>query len=362
MRQLTSALLLGVLLSAACGSAAAPSSPAPAGAPASAAAAAPPAATPTAANGPAAFQVPPTKLRAAFSVVAGGVAPLWLAADEGFWQQHGLDVDLTLISGTPVVMPALLAGEVKFVQVAGDAALSVQAREPDVVGVANTNIDGTHRMMVVPSITRPEDIRGKRVGVFTRGDGNEALITKALAKFNISPEREVLWTPVGGGNMGGLAQALAAGAIDAALLTPPNDLVAERNGAHELFKMRDLGLPWAGLPVYTMRRTLTEQRPVVEAYVAGIVDGARVFLYDPARAKQSIAKWMQVSDPEFIEHIYQASRATMTDRPFLDREATREVLETLVAEQPDLKGIDLQRVLDNSVVETLEQRGYLSAR
>src|SRR4051812_1726728 len=54
------------------------------------------------ASGPGvAIQVPPTKVRVAYTVVTGGVAPIWLAADNGLWAQHGLDVDLTLISGTP---------------------------------------------------------------------------------------------------------------------------------------------------------------------------------------------------------------------------------------------------------------------
>ena len=107
-------MLLGALLTAACGGGAQPS-PAPAK-PASAGATAPAASdVPAAAPAGVAFQVPPTRLRAAFSVLTGGVAPLWLALDEGLWQQHGLDVELTLISGTPVAMPALLSGEVLFV-------------------------------------------------------------------------------------------------------------------------------------------------------------------------------------------------------------------------------------------------------
>src|SRR5215211_6169860 len=101
MRTATIVLLLGALMTAACGGGAQPS-PVPAKPASADATGAVTSAAPAATPAGVAFQVPPTKLRAAFSVLTGGVAPLWLALDEGLWQQHGLDVDLTLISGTPV--------------------------------------------------------------------------------------------------------------------------------------------------------------------------------------------------------------------------------------------------------------------
>jgi ABC-type nitrate/sulfonate/bicarbonate transport system substrate-binding protein len=302
----------------------------------------------------------PTKIRAAYAVVTGAVTPLWLALDHGLWLRHGLEVDLSLISGTPTSMAALLAGEAQFVQTAGDSALSVQAKEPDVTAILNTSVASAHRMIVTPEIGRVDDLKGKRMGVFTLGDGNYALISKALLKYGFNPDRDVTWTPVGGGNMGGLAAGLAAGAIDGALLTPPSDLPALRAGMKVLFELQDLDLPSAGLPVFTMRRTLDQQRAVAEAYAAGIIDGVRMFKSDPAAGKDALARWAGLSDPEAIEHTYEAYRGRrMSDRPFLDVSQTRQVLEILAVDQPDLRQVPLERVMDNSVLETLDQRGLL---
>jgi len=302
----------------------------------------------------------PIKVRASYSVVTGAVAPLWLALDHGLWARHGLDVDLSLISGTPTSMAALLTGETQFSQTAGDSSLSMQAKEPDVIAILNTSVASAHRMMVPEAIRTVEDLRGKRMGVFTLGDGNYALISKALLKFGFNPDRDVIWTPVGGGNMGGLAAALSAGAIDGALLTPPSDLPALKAGAKVLFELQDLDLPSAGLPVYTLRRTLDSQRAVAEAYAAGIVDGVRMFKTDPAAGKEALARWAGLTDAEAIDHTYEAySGRRMAERPFLDVEQTRQVLEILAIDQPDLRSIPLERVLDNSVLETLDRRGLL---
>lgn len=356
-------LLSGLLtVLTACGGGAAPASaPRATGAPApSAAEAARPAATIAPAQ---AAPAAPTKLKVAYSVVSGGIAPIWLASEQKLWERYGLDVDLTLISGTPIVMAALLAGEVQIGYTAGDSALSVQAKEPDVVAFVNTSGPALHRMMVGPGILRNEDLRGKRMGVFTIGDGNYALISKAMLKLNMDPN-DVIWTPVGGGNFAGLVQALAAGAIDGTLLTPPNDLISRRNGAHELFRLRDLDLPSAGYPAHAMRKFLTEQPQVAEAYVSGIVDAVKLFKSDPALARQSLARNLQLSDDEAVDWTYNALREgdSMLDRPFLDPVQVRAVLESLLPEQPELRNVQLDRSLDNSVVEALDRKGLLPAR
>jgi NitT/TauT family transport system substrate-binding protein len=302
-------------------------------------------------------------VRAAHAVVSSGVTPLWLAADQGLWQQHGLDVEVTLITGAPVISAALLSNEIQFAQTAAEAAFSVQARNPDVVSFLNASGPSQHRFMVAPGIQRVEDLRGKRFGVFTIGDGNYALLSKAMPKLGLNPETDAIWTAVGGGNMSGLVQALAIGAIDLALLTPPNDLIAARNGAHELLRLRDLDLPSAGLPVFTMRRTLDEQRPVVTAFAKGLVDAIRLYRADPAAAKQTLASHLSISEPELVDYIYN----TLADegikaRPIPDVSQARATLEMLTIEQPELRDVRLDRTIDTSVLEDLDREGYLPAR
>src|SRR5579875_598390 len=300
------------------------------------------------------------RVRAAHSTISGSVAPLWLAREFGLWERYGLEVELTNISGTPVIMAALISGEVQFAQTSGDAALSVQAREPEVLSILNTVGAVSHRMMVGPSISRVEDLRGKRLGVFTIGDGNYAYLTKALPKLGVDPN-EVVWTSVGGGNFAGLVQALAAGAIDGTLLTPPNDLLARRAGAHELFRLRDLGIPNAGLPIYTLRRLLRDQPQVAEAFAAGVVDGVRLFKAEPAIAWRVLREQLRIEDEEVLEWTYATllEPGMMLDRPFVDRAQTRAVLEMLAEEQPELRQLQVEQVTDTSVLETLDRRGLL---
>jgi ABC-type nitrate/sulfonate/bicarbonate transport system substrate-binding protein len=353
-----------------CASSGAPAGSAkPAPAPASGAPSASAPAAPAASGGgaaaavPPAIVVPPTQVRASFSVISGGIGAYWVAADAGLWKQHGLDVDLTFISGTPPGMAALIAGETQFAVASGDAVLRVQAQNPDVVSLVTTGVGATHRLMAVREVQRLEDLRGKRIGVAAIGDGAYAITSKALLKLGYSPQTDFTWIGTGGGSTAAMIAGLAAGAFDASPLTAPNDIVAGRQGAHSILDVADLNLPTAGLATNAMRRTLEQQRPVVEAFVAGVIDGVRLFKDDPAYGKAVLSRRTEMSDTEAIDWAWATySGQQRPVRLYLDHAEMRSVLDDLIPEYPELAQVQLDKVLDNSVLQELEAKGYFSSR
>ncbi|HLH21594.1 MAG TPA: ABC transporter substrate-binding protein [Chloroflexota bacterium] len=304
---------------------------------------------------------PATAVRASFSIMSGALGPFWVAQEAGLWQQHGLDVDLSLISGAPTSMAALMAGDTRFAIAAGDSVLGVQAQNPDVVAILNTSVGSTHQLMVVPDIHTPADLRGRRVGVNSIGDGSYTLLSKAFRHLGLDPTHDVIWTAMGGGNAASYVTGLAVGSLDAAPLTPPNDLLAERQGAHSLLALADLDLATAGLPAFTMRHTIQEQRPVVEAFAAGVVDGVRRFKADPAFAREVLAQKTGTTDPEVLDWTYQVySGRNSTDRPFIDAARLQTVVDDLAVAQPELRQIQLDKTFDNSILDDLERQGYFA--
>jgi NitT/TauT family transport system substrate-binding protein len=354
MRLVAGAALLALLLVGAC---AAPSTATPRTGPAPAAPDAAPIAAPVA---PATVGVPATAVRASYSILSGAVGPYWVAQEAGLWRAHGLEVELTLIAGAPTSMAALMAGETLFGIAAGDSVLNVQAQNPDVVAILNTSAGTAHRLMVAPDVQRPEDLKGRRVGVNSLGDGSHMMLSKAFPRLGIDPTRDVIWTPMGGGGAASYVAGLAAGSLDAAPLTPPNDLLAERQGAHVLVRLADLELPSAGLPAFAMRRTIEQQRPVVEAFVAGVIDGVRRMKADPALAKEILAQKTGSTDAEVLDWTYLAYGGRFsTERPFVDRAQVQAVVDDMAALQPEMLKVDLDRSIDNSVLEDLDRKGYL---
>lgn len=304
---------------------------------------------------------PPVRIRASYSVVSGGIGAYWVAAEAGLWRGHGLDVEFSLISGTPASMAALIAGETQFAVGSGDAVLRVQAQNPDVVSLVTTTVGSTHRLMVVPAIQRLEDLRGKRIGVAAIGDGAYSIMSKALVRLGFNPNADVTWIGTGGGSTAAMISGLAAGAFDATPLTPPNDIIAARQGAHALIDTADLDLPSGGLAVNTMRSTLEQRRQVVKAFVAGVVDAVRLYKEDADFGKEVLARYTGMTDPEAIDWAYQVYSGRLRPvRLYLDHAEMRELVEELLPENPQLAQVQLERVLDNSILEELEREGYFT--
>ena len=68
-------------------------------------------------------------IRIAYSSISGAMRPLWVAKDRGFFDKHGVDVEVTYISG--VAIEAMLAGEVQFVRASPPAVVRSTIRGAD---------------------------------------------------------------------------------------------------------------------------------------------------------------------------------------------------------------------------------------
>ena len=85
----------------------------------------------------------------------------------------------------------------------------------------------THSMIAKPDIKRPEQLKGKRIGVSRIGSNPHYFAVQALRQFGID-SREVSYIQAGGAPE--TLAALVAQGIDAAVLTVPTDAQALQAG------------------------------------------------------------------------------------------------------------------------------------
>src|SRR3954468_16528769 len=127
-RRVTALLLVLVGLALACG------------APSPAAVATPPP-NPAAATAPRqSAPVAPRKLHVAYATEASLSAPLWVAKDQGFFDQYGLDVDLIFIRGGATIMQSMVAGSLDFALSGASATITSYLAGADARVLATTSI------------------------------------------------------------------------------------------------------------------------------------------------------------------------------------------------------------------------------
>ena len=100
----------------------------------------------------------------------------------------------------------------------------------------------------------------------------------------------------------------------------------------------------------------------MEAFVAGVVDAIKLFKSDPAQGKDVLARRTGLTDTDALDWTYEVfSGPRMSPRPFIDVAQVQAILDSLAADQPELREIQLSRVMDHSVLEALDRRGQLGA-
>ena len=82
-----------------------------------------------------------------------------------------MDPELVFIGSAPTLVASLIAREVPFASTAGTAVMSAVAGGAPLKILATVNNRSTYDFVARPGITRPEDLRGKRVGVQSIGGG-----------------------------------------------------------------------------------------------------------------------------------------------------------------------------------------------
>src|SRR5918995_5546552 len=128
-------------------------------------------------------------VRIAYSSISGAMLPLWVAKERGFFDKHGVDVELTYVRG--VSIEALLAGEVQFVRASPPAVVRSTMRGADLAIIANTINVAVFSLMTKPEIRRVEDLKGKKIGVSNLGDSPDLVLTLLLERWGLQRNKDL---------------------------------------------------------------------------------------------------------------------------------------------------------------------------
>src|SRR5688572_30343715 len=120
---------------------------------------------------------------------------------------------------SPTAAAAMVGGETDVGLIGGIGIVSayVQGAQAFVIVGAVKNIL-THSIIAKPEIKRPEELKGKRIGVNRIGSNNHYFAIQVLQRFGLDPARDVIFRQTGGDASDLIA--LLNGSVDAsAMLT-----------------------------------------------------------------------------------------------------------------------------------------------
>ena len=199
-------------------------------------------------------------LRIAYSSISGAMLPLWVAKDKKLFDKHGVDIEVTYVRG--VSIEALIAGEVQFVRASPPAVVRSTMRGADLAIIANTINVAVFSLMTKPELKRPEDLRGKKVGVTNLGDSPDLVLSLLFERWGLQRNKDVTVLGIRGG-MPELLVSVAKGFVDGGMISAPNNLRGIKMGLRELVDAADYGIPYVNSPLSTRRGFIKSNRDTV---------------------------------------------------------------------------------------------------
>jgi ABC-type nitrate/sulfonate/bicarbonate transport system substrate-binding protein len=288
-----------------------------------------------------------TKMTIAYSSLGPMATGVWIAKDIGAFDKYGIQADIIFISSGPVVVQALIGGDLQAGSAASNAVINAILHGAPIIGVAGTANRPYHRLFVQPDINRLEDLRGKTLGVTRFGSITDNLTRILLRKSGLEGKVNVR-------QMGGTLEVAAAfqnkvlaGAVTSDLrVTPPAQ-------AKVLTRLIDLGIPYSMNMIAVSRDFLKRNPGAVEGVVKGYAEGIAFMNRDKERSLKIIAKYARLSDPEMIENHYNDSVTYLERIPTPEPEAVETILEFM-----GKKGIPLETFMDSTIVDRLIAEGF----
>jgi ABC-type nitrate/sulfonate/bicarbonate transport system substrate-binding protein len=283
-----------------------------------------------------------------YSTIGAMAAGSWMAKEIGAFERNGVDAELIYISSGPVVVQALLGGDLQAGLAATNATIAAVLRGAQLVSVMSTANRPYHRLWVQPEINRLEDLRGKVLGVTRFGAVTDNLTRILLKKHGL--ENAVSIRQLGGTMEVGAAfqHKQIAGAVTSTLR------VDAQAKPKLLLKLEDMGIQYSMDVIVVSRDYLRRNAAAVEAMTRAYVEGVAAMHRDKPTSLRAIARFARLTDPRLIEEIYQDSIVYLEKVPRLEPEATTPILESM-----DKKEVPLETFADNSIVDRLVREKYI---
>ena len=281
----------------------------------------------------------------------------WIAAEAGLFKKYDLEIPLIFVTPGAPAVAAILSGDSE-VAVIGAASITrpfvAGNKDPVIIGGIKSLL--THSIIAKPDIKRPEQLKGKRIGVSRIGSNPHYFAVQALRHFGID-SREVSYIQAGGAPE--TLAALVAQGIDAAVLTVPTDAQALKLGYHYVIYGPDLRIAYAATTFTTRRSIIAKRGPVIGRFIRAMAESAKIMHTDKEYTYKVLGKYLRVDDRKLLEASYNVEIKALEPRLAIKPEGLQSTLDEIAPVDSRAKTIKPQEMVDTRYLDEMEKSGFM---
>ncbi len=279
--------------------------------------------------------------------------PLYIAMEEGYFKENGLDIDLIFAGNDDQIFAAVAGGSADFG--VGDPVFNAIAQEKGfeaktvALMITNLGISGYTNNPDIPVITKPEDLAGLRVGSFPKPSTTYTLLDEMIRNH---PET-LKDTKIVEAGFGAQVALIEADQADIAVDLEPTVSKVEAQGYRVVFNVSDYIDQQAITGLMVTQETIDEKAETVQGMVNGLQKALTVMHKDRAVALKVAKKLFPDLGDTVIENAVERmmaqemypQSAVMPDEYWQRTLKTRLETGELKEEQPTSKTVDNQFAL-----------------
>jgi ABC-type nitrate/sulfonate/bicarbonate transport system substrate-binding protein len=288
----------------------------------------------------------------------GHLVFLHVVHESGSWEKHGLDVNYDFWLSAGEAHRAVEKGEVEFVSGNHVTPYAARLKGDTWVYLGQSVNFYNHRLVARADsgINKMGDLKGKTIGHRGEHPGlNNWLFLKEagldLDRGDIKMEKckgeEAVW------------QGIPTGKLDAALVTPPDDLLAKRAG------LKVIEIPFQPMIWFTTLSTSSpfaaKHSDIAERFLKGIVEGIHFYKTQKAKTLAILEKHYGSDgwDREILEHVYKEISEILEKKPYPSLAAIQNVFELAKRQSPESAKVNALSLWDTHYLRQLDDTGFI---
>ena len=297
-------------------------------------------------------------LRVSFASFGVIYYPHFVAKELGYYRDEGLNVEVIVMPGG-LATQALVAGDLHFSTSSGSS-LNASLRGIK-LKVVYVNLDRPLYKILSwrDDIRKVTDLRGKGIGIASRGDTMEGAANLMLRKHGMDPVRDVIWVALG---TGGRVTSLAAKTVDSAVLGFADSLRMQTRGfpVHEVVNIgKEIKMLYTGLAA--SEEMIVKRPDLVRRFLRATVKG-REFVKRNKTQALALGKKYDKSPDDVRSADYDATMEMMTPDGTEDLETQKSDIETAKRMLNVQKDVPSEQIFDfrftREVYKELREAGW----
>ena len=281
----------------------------------------------------------------------------WIAQEAKLLPKYNLDFDLVYIASSPMATAAIVGGDVEVILTGGVGIVRAYVQgNTDLAFIGGVKNVMTQSVVAGPAIKRPEDLKGKKVGVSRIGGNTHYFMIQIARRHGLEPGRDFTFIQTGGDPEA--MAALISGSIDAAVLTPPSDATALAQGKHYVVYGPDLKIPYAATIFVAKRSTMDKRPQAMGNFMRAMAEAEKIIHTDRDLVYRVLGKKLRVTDKRILDAAYNAEIKALESRLAMSTESIQAMIEDVAQTDPRAKKVKAQEMIDTRYIDEMEKSGF----